>query len=1157
MKTASIVVLVCSTLVSFQFPAWAADKLAEDFQNPPASAKPQTWWHWMNGNVTKEGITADLEAMRNVGLGGAQIFNVDSGIPAGPVKFLSPEWHEMFKHAVKEANRLGLDLCVHNCAGWSSSGGPWNTPEHAMQQVTFSEARVKGPSHFSEVLAQPPTKEGFYRDIAVLAFPVPQAEIMQAAAQGPAADASSGSANANQIAHGDAPVKITLSTGKEAGKALTDKDPNTTVSLPIPNHDEPQFVSFEFPQAIKVRTVTIASPRRLQCGGALQASDDGTTFRDVRKFSVGRRNSLVLILSGEKETVPARFWRVLFNNSTGNNKELELSALEVSPGLGIENLDNKAGFDSAPPPSAPLPAYSPDEVLKRDGIVELTSRMQAGGRLEWDVPEGEWVITRVGYTPTGRKNHPAPEEATGLECDKLSREGLDQHWPGFMKKVLEDAGPLAGKTLNNALIDSYEVGGQNWSANFRSEFQRRRGYDPLPLMPAFSGRVIESPAYTERFLWDVRRTIADLFAENYYGYFSELCHRNGLMSSIEPYTGPFESLQCGAPADLVMGEFWANSRGHASVKLASSVAHIYGKTIVGAESFTGNPNNAGKWLEDPYSLKALGDLMYTWGLNRFIFHRYAMQPWTNRWPGMTMGQWGFHFERTSTWWEQGKPWLEYVTRCQFLLQQGRPVADVAYFCGEGTPVEMHVGQPSLPKGYDYDAVNADVLLNHSVVQDGRLKLTGGASYAVLVLTPEHPNMTPVLAKRIRELVDAGLTVVGPRPEQSPSLDNYPKCDEEVKAASAEVWGDCDGEKIKEHVFGRGKAVQGESLEEVFATGGVKPDFEVAAGSSDADLVYAHRTTGKTDIYFVSNQKKQFEQAECTFRVSGRLPELFEPETGHVEAAPVWHEKDGRTTVTLRLPPAGSVFVVFRDAPKVDHIVAAKGPEGTGDAWEVGVNASGKASITTRVNGSFELSTAKGKTIKAKAEDLPAAKEVSGPWVLRFPPNWGAPAEVRLEKLISWTEHPDKGVKYFSGTATYSIPLNIPKDMLKSHVQVWLSLGRVKNIAEVSLNGQKLGTLWKPPFEVELTRAAKKGVNQLQVKVTNLWPNRLIGDEQLPPDVEWNGKQLKGWPEWLLEGKPSPTGRLTFTTWHHWYKDSALLESGMMGPVKLSAVEVVR
>lgn len=1209
-------------------PTDSTDPLAAGFKNPPATARPLTWWHWMNGNVTQAGIAADLQAMKQIGLGGATIVNADCGIPPGPVAFMSPEWQADFKFAVSEAHRLGLELGLENCAGWSSSGGPWNTVTNAMQRVTTSETRVSGPAHFDAVLPQPPTTLGFYRDVAVLAFP----------------DPDTGSGQMNDFA----PV-TTTSDKQSPGNILTDGDPNTYIHLAIPRHNKPQFVQLEFKEPFATRTVEItAGPGMPECSGVIRVSDDGRTFRTVHTFAFGRRSAAVCTLSLGNEPVAARFWRVQFNTVAKNTKNIPLAEIGLAPHLSIENLDAKDGSNGGFVLSADAAGGAPAGAVPHRGIIDLTSRMSADGTLKWRVPPGRWVIVRVGHTPTGVTNHPAPKDGLGLECDKLSRTALDAHWAAFMQKAIDDIGPLAGVTLTSSLIDSYEVGGQNWTANFPAEFKKRRGYDLLKYLPVFAGQVVDSPAVSERFLWDVRRTIADLFAENYYGHFTQLCREHGLQSAIEPYTGPFESLQCGGPADLVMGEFWSGTQGDPSVRVAASVAHTYGKTIVGAESFTASPDNA-RWKNDPYALKTLGDLMYSEGLNRYTFHRYAMQPWTNRWPGMTMGQWGIHFERTETWWQQGQGWISYLTRCQYLLQQGRAVEDAAYFDGQSAPAERRDGNPALPKGYDFDAVDADVLLHAATVRDGRLTLTSGANYAVLVLPPDDVNMTPELMKRLRELVRDGATIVGPRPQHSPSLDNYPECDGQVRKIAGQLWGRCDGTAVQENDYGRGHVIWGKSLADVFAAQHLKPDFEFQGAAGVSRLVYAHRVDGATDIYFVSNQRRQFDSVECTFRVAGRVPELWHPDTGLIEPAPVWRVQDGRTTVRLDLDPAGSVFVVFRQpVENRDQVASAEGDfaagtnappkleiqhavyaatDGTGEMdvtaklsdmvvhdgqlvvtasnevlgrdpatnhvkelrvdytldgqaghvtvpenqtlalpenadiglapqWQPGLAADGSPEVTFWNDGQVTLHTAAGRVLRAAAADLPAPEEVSGPWQLSFPPNWGAPPSVELDKLISWSDHTNDGVRYFSGTAVYDKEIEIPGDSLGAGRELWLDLGTVKNFAEVSLNGQDLGVLWKPPFRVNITAAAKPGANTLRVKVTNLWPNRLIGDEHLPPDVEWDGKQLAKWPQWLLDGQPSPTGRLTFTTWHHWTKDDKLLPSGLLGPVVLQTAEIV-
>ncbi len=1111
--------------------------MEKGFAQPPDSAKPHVWWHWMNGNITKEGITADLEAMKSIGVGGAQIFNVGPmGIPAGPVKFLSPEWRELFKHAVSEANRLCLELCVHNGAGWSSSGGPWITPENAMQQVVTSEVLVRGPARFDKVLQSPQSKLDYYRDIAVLAFRRPASELASVSKASPQASAS---------IPGDASVVL-------------DGRPETALTLPAPSQNKPQFVTLEFAEPASVRSIRLITKEGMRyCAGVVQVSEDGAKFRNIRSFEFGRSNGKQIIVLLGKLPVVSRFWRVAFLRPPKSSQRIVLSGIELSSKLAIENLDAKicSNTDSIDPEPV-LPAQ-PGEVILQNEIVDLTAKLTPEGRLAWDVPAGDWVILRVGHTPTGEPNHPAPEGGVGLECDKLSKAAFDAHWAGCMQKIIDDAGPLAGKALNNVLIDSYEVGGQNWTDKFREEFRARRGYDLEPFFPVFTGRVVESPEVTERFLADLRRTIADLFAENYFGRFAERCHQNKLLASLEPYNGPFESIQCGKSADIVMGEFWTGSQGHLSVKTASSAAHIYGKTLVGAESFTTGLDSA-RWQSDPYSLKLLGDAMYCQGINRFIFHRYAMQPWTNRWPGMTMGPWGLNFERTLTWWEQASAWMQYTARCQFMLQQGSFVADAATFCGENA-LHLLKLDPGLPSGYDYDGLTTDVLLHHASVKDGRLALDSGMSYRALVLNQLERTMTPLLLRKLREFVADGLTLVGPPPEKSQGLTGYPQCDAEVKSLVAEIWGNCDGKSVTQHPFGKGRVVWGQTMAQVFAGLEVKPDFEFPECKSK--LAFIHRMDGDADIYFVSNQRDQFDSLDCTFRVSGKVPELWHPDTGRIEQAPVWREENGRTIVPLPFDPAGSVFVVFRKkAGAGDHIASAKyvtahelAITNEPPAFQLVANTDDTLEFRASTPAVAELTTASGKMLKLEVRDVPKPVEVVGPWELKFPPNWGAPAQVSLAQLSSWTENSESGVKYFSGTATYVKELEIPAGMFTGGNLLWLNLGEVKNIAEVFVNGKPLGILWKPPFRANITGAARPGKNKLEIKVTNLWPNRLIGEEQLPPDCEWSRDMtLKEWPQWLLEGKPSPTGRITFSTYHLWKKDDKPLPSGLLGPVTITA-----
>lgn len=1084
--------------------------LEAGFKNPPDSAKPHTWWHWMNGNVTREGITADLEAMKAAGIGGAQMFTVPEGIPAGPAGYMSQQWRDLTKWAVQEAGRLGIELCLHNCAGWSSSGGPWITPENAMQVVAWSQKSVRGPSRFSEKLPEAKAPQVFrqvpyYKDIAVYAIP--------------------------EITEGDAP-------------------------------------------------------------------------------HLGRQ----------------------------------------SPALGKTGVVRQDGLD---PDLSPGPAGF---AVPKNKIVDLTSMLSADGALTWDVPPGNWTILRMGHVPTGKNNHPAPPEGDGLEVDKLSRDALLAHWNGMMAKVIADVGPLAGKVLNNSLIDSYEVGSQNWSATLPYEFKQRRGYDMMPFLPALAGVPIESKEVTERFLWDLRRTIADVFADNYYGFFGYLCHKAGMQFSTEPYgSGGFDDIQAGGRSDIPMGEFWIGGGAMETTKIASSTGHVYGRKIVGAEAFTASEGQ-GKFTVEPYGIKAIGDFVFTQGINRYIFHRYAMQPWTDLKPGMTMGPWGSHFDRTQTWWPMAGAWLTYVARCQFMLQQGLFGADVLYFYGDNGPNTLAPRQnlkPAMPEGYDYDGCDATVVRQRLSVKNGRLTLPDGMSYRLLVL-PESKFMTLETLASIRKLVKAGAWVLGPKPEHTPGLGNYVNDEDTMRFITRQLWGS-DSNSATGHAYGKGRVFQNVPIGNVLKQAKLEPDFEFMGFGGATRLVYIRRDIGNARAYFVSNQRYQAADVELTFRVGGRQPELWHADTGRIEPAPVWSESGGRTTIPMRLSPAESVFVVFRKPAPKDHLVlfqygksraeiplpkiviksaryeAADGrgadvteivarlvkqgnteiPATNGVFGDPVVNvvkrlvveyeldgkpvkqtvaenetmvlvklpdeppgppeflleAKGDGSVLATLfgKGSIVNSTAKLPRILLEKGPLKGATDhpVEGVWQISFPPNLGAPAEARFPKLQSWSVSDDPGIKYFSGIATYAKRFVLPAGAVAKERRQFLDLGRVKNLARVKLNGKDLGIVWKEPFWVEVTGVALDGLNRLEVQVANGWTNRLIGDEQLSPDVEWAGNRLKEWPAWLTPGVPNAganrpaTGRVAFSTWRYYTKDSPLLESGLLGPVVLRSAPVVR
>ncbi len=1081
----------------------------------------------MNGNVTREGITADLEAMKRVGLGGVTVFSIDGQdcVPPGPVTVLTPAWYELMQHALQEASRLGLKFGVMNCPGWAQSGGPWITPEHAMSFVVTSERRVQGPLALAgEALPQPQTHLGFYRDIAVLAFPTPPVELISMRGAG---------------------VRITASDPGFDGAGLWAESDRSPAYLAVPTKDKPQSIVFEFPAPFEVRAITLALAKLGETRGEIEASDDGVTFRKLRSFDFRQPVGGAPVIGAQHYAIKAtaaRFFRITFRDGKGEKEKLGITQLELRSAPAINEPLAKADFIRGAAAPRVADALTPELVLARDRMIDLTNQLDATGRLTWQVPEGNWTLLRIGYTPSLMQNRATPRAGRGPECDKMSRAAVDQLWEGMMAKVIANAGPLAGKAFDQAHLDSWEVGCQNWTPAFREEFRKRCGYDLLRYLPVLTGRIVDSEEESERFLWDYRRTIADLMADHYFGYMTTLAHRSGLYLSVEPYgDGPFDGLRSGGACDVPMAEFLL--AGHPAedvqgMRAVASIGHVYGKRVIGAEAFTGRAADS-RWQQTPEQLKALGDNAFICGINQLSFHRYAHQPWLDRWPGITMGPWGTNLERTNTWWEQSRAWITYLSRCQYLLQQGTIVADILSFSGENSP--NGGGLPQWP-GYGADSCNADVILNRLSVKEGRLVLPDGPSYRLLVLGSSR-EMTPALLKKLGELAEAGATIIGPKPSKSPSLAGYPQCDEEVRTLAEALWQ--SGKITDQPAL---KALEAKSC---------PPDFQ-----SEGDVLQAiHRVAADRDLYFVNNPTDTWREVTASFRVTGKTPELWNPVTGQIEQAPVFSERDGRTRVPLRLGPWDSVFVVFSTRAKgIDPVVSFQSRAGTLSpifpAARLLPDAQGALALEAWQPGTYDLEWASGQK-KTFTVDAPEASfELVRGWRVQFQTGRGAPLEIALAQLTSWTEHSDAGVKYFSGTATYSQTFDVPADFLKPGHRFYLDLGKVANLAEVRLNGRDLGIIWKRPFVTEVTEALRVGTNTLEIQITNLWVNRLIGDEQLPPDGEWRpmgwvvGWGLQAWPEWLVKGQPRPAGRITFTTYRGWSQSAPLLESGLIGPVKL-------
>lgn len=1021
-----------------------ASTLDEAFLNPPHASKPHTLWHWMNGHVTQEGITRDLAAMKDAGLGGFTMWNTSEGIPPGPVVYMSPEWWELFGHTIDEAERLGLEMAVHNCAGWSSSGGPWVTPERAMQEVVWTERQVAGPASFDQVLETPEPALGIERDMK--------------------------------------------------------RDPEINKRYYVP---------------------------REQVRGH---------YHDLKV--------------------------VAFPSRVGGGREKPWH---------LERWREKAGFAKFKSDWRPDGREPPEGVvLPNDGIIDLTERLEADGRLRWEVPPGEWTIVRIGYQSTGRQNHPAPVEGTGLEIDKHAASAVDFHWDNSIAKMVEMAGERTGRVFRRVHIDSFEVGHQNWSANLPEVFFEDHGYDMHPFLPALTGQVIGSVEKTEGFLWDFRKTLSDAVARNYYGRFAELCREHNVEFKFQPYGhfGNSDDFSMAAIPDVPMCEWWAfRERPYhtATGKLASSAAHTRGREIVDAEAFTGDPERI--FEEHPASMKAQGDYFFCQGVNRFSFHTFAHDPYDAP-PGLGLGSYGSRIDRRNTWWPFASGYFEYVGRCQHLLRQGEFVADFLYFTGEDAPRQAKIRAdlvPHPPDGYDFDFGDPGALMDLEV-RDGRLVLPSGMSYRVLVLPPDSRWRLPAMRK-IADLVERGAVVAGPKPGPPPGLSGGEAARAEFARLADEVWGDADGQSVTSHVYGQGRVFWGEDLDQVAERLQLLPDFRFEAPGQDlsgptqyggSGIEYIHRRDGDLDLYFVSNQHNQSHTIEALFRVAGRQPELWHADSGRIEDAAVFRETaDGRTAVTLDLDPAGSVFVVFR-RPVAGRSVATFGAEQDGASIR---RVGGSTVLESAQSGRFSLAWSDGAEQEIEVAEVPQPLEISGPWTVSFPPQRGAPEEITLDKLACLTTHEDPGVRFFSGTAVYRTSFDVPALPEGRDWSAFLDLGDVQVIASVRLNGRDLGPVWKRPFHVEVTDALRAGRNELEVQVANLWVNRLVGDREHPDDSEWTtdtrstakGEGLAALPEWVASwgARPSPQ-RVAFAAWRwpHLATTKEPLPAGLLGPVRL-------
>ncbi len=1089
------------------------DSLLQSFEDPPNGARPRVWWHWMNGDISRAGIQLDLDWMHRVGLGGVTIFegaiNTPQVIPHRLI-YMTPEWKRAFTYAVTTARSYGMEVAIASSPGWSETGGPWVPASQGMKKMVWSATRIVGGRPFTGVLAHPPQVDGPFQD-----FPVPGRRTPDGRIIAPPQFYADAAVIAYRIPEGDESQaqlnpQVTSSGGTANVAALSDGDVYTiALDLPAERPGGEAWVQFDYGHPQTIQAVTLAtldsSISIFDRGGSaipprLEAGDDGVHFRSIADIPP----SSIAESTVAFEAVTARYFRLVFATAAGAEAEPDhrITELVLASGARVNDFEKRAGYSTERDYYAIAdPRVAPQYIVAQKDVIDLTGKLKPDGALDWTPPAGDWMVLRIGESLTGHENGPAPAEATGLEVDKLNRDDVKSYLDGYLNLYAQTVGPsmLGEAGISYLLTDSIEAGAQNWTDSILSDFQRLRGYDPRPWLPALTGIVIGSTADTDRFLWDFRRTIAQLLAENHYGEISDELHGHGMKyySEALEYHRPAlgDDMEMRSKADVPMGAMWtwAGRPGpdvdyEADLRGAASIAHIYGQNLVGAESMT---SSGPGWSFSPNTLKKVADLEFAMGVNRFEIHESTHQPVPDMAPGLTLGPFGLWFNRNETWADEAKPWVTYLARCSYLLQQGHYDADVAYFYGEEGPLTSvygsHVPQDA-PNGYAFDFVNSDVILHELSFKDGRLVTPRGTSYRILYLGGTSRRMTLPVLRRIQDLVAQGAVLVGDKPVDSPSLADD---EQEFQRLASRLWGNQIAAQSF-HKYGKGRVYAGMTPDQALAALGVAPDFTYTKPDPETTLMFVHRSLSDGDIYYVDHRNDRAESVDATFRVAGKAPELWDAATGAPE--PVSYAiADGRTTVPLHLDPWGTAFVVFRKPAPAAEL---KLPE----SHEAGIDSLDQA--------------------------------LNSDWHVTFQSNRGAPSTVDFQRLQSWSDFPvaEAGVKYFSGTATYSKTIQIPASALAAGAHLWLDLGHVGDLARVTINGKPLGVLWKAPFKVDVTGALIPGDNQLSIEVTNLWVNRLIGDRQ----------------SWSLR-------KYTFTDFTPYKADSPLLPSGLLGPVRLVAV----
>ena len=1034
------------------------DPLVRGFLEPPHSAKPMVWWHWMNGNITEDGLRKDIEWMHRIGIGGFHVFDAGINTPQiveNRLDYMSPEWKKTFRGAIALADSLGMEVAIPSSPGWSSTGGPWVSPEDAMKKIVWREFNVSGGKKISVALPEPYTVSGKFQNIPVLAEHSHASgaisekyytDVAVIAVRRPESDRTLAELGA----------KITSSGGHFTLEQLTNGDLTDYGKLPA-HESGYSWIQYEFPQPQTIKALSTVNeiPRRrghsvpAYCQDSLQVSDDGVNFRTVFGIPVGDALRQTISFEG----ITAKYFRLKHKNpkayyhySMGTpdpDPEFSLMAeFVIYPQSRINHAEEKAAFAAG----HDLALYPTTNAAHSDAsaeVVNVTGYVR-DGVLKWNAPEGDWTIYRFGASLTGKKNHPASPEATGLEVDKIDPDAWKRYFRNYLDMYKDASGGLIGERgIQYVLTDSYEAGHVNWSPHLFEEFERRRGYDPVPFLPAVTGVIVRDVERSEKFLLDWRKTIGELFEENY-ANLTELVRKEYGMKGcfIESHENGrcfvADGMAIKKTASYPMSAIWVPGKvgnsnripeGKADIRESASVAHIYGQNLVAAESLTSIGYAGQAYSYCPENLKPTADLELAHGLNKFVIHEAAHQPLDSHKPGLGLGVYGQWFNRHETWAEQAEAWIDYLARSSYMLQQGKAVADILWYYGEDNNITGLYSHsfPDIPAGYNFDFANSDVLLHEIFVKDKKLCTNTGMRYSVLCLDPNVSDLSPEMSERIEYFRSCGIPVCGWTAE-------------EIKAGL---------EKIE-----------------------VEPDWSYTGTDS---LNFVHRSLHDAEIYWISSPVAGSRKAEVSLRCSGLKPYKWNPVTGKMEEIS-YRSADGRTILQLEFEPHDAYFIVLK----------------------------GKTSIP-------EMSFAK--------KERRTLCQVDGNWDIIFEDRFGDRKKISTSDLTSWTDSDEEFIRHFSGTATYSTTLTVPSH----NGRLYLDLGEVKNIAEVYVNSKKVQTLWKTPFVTDISEYVSEGENCLEIKLTNLWVNRLIGDAE-------------------------NSDRKSYTSKVFFKKGDPLLPSGMLGPV---------